>query len=404
MAYIKALEFLGLTRRFEPSALDADATLDYLRELERGESVPDHKMLEACRRIMLRSSLARAQDRLEGLYLVARQCYLAGRVNDGMLPARMALSIAQSLRDTGLSAKVQLLLGNLMLSEGLYDLAVEQLIEAQLRATAARDTATEVAALNAIGVAWLRQGMVKEAREAFEKVYTACRKSSSLFESLVTAMMQLCWCAYQMHDAQHVLTVAKPVLRKLLKLIEKNPTALPRLWMLTQMLRINMARLHCELKQPDEAAALLSAIKMKDEEFGAHRVNTAKLSVEGALLVRQGKLRAGLAKVEQALKASKLDVMFFHDMQIVKARTLFHADKKSDAAVMLTRIKKAQHEAASRSKELYRKQSARDLLSLDKAVSMLPDSPVSELISQVAQDIRESILPDQHKQLRKDKA
>lgn len=394
MVYTRALEFIGMVKRVEPTQVSAYELLDYLREVDRGEAQMDQKLLDVSRKTLMGVEISRPSERMEGLYLVAKQFYHAGRLSEGMLPARMALSIAQGLRDTSLASKVQLLLGNMLLSEGVYDLAGEQLLEANIRAEAAKDKATAVAALNALGAAWQCQGMNKQAREAYEKVYTACKSSGALFEPLMTAMIQLCWCAYQMHDYDNVMRVARPVLRKALKITGSESAVLPRIEMQTQLLKINMARLAVELKNFDEAEQWLKSVKPRDQDFGARRINISRLSVEGALLVRQGQLRSGLSKVEQAVKQSKFDQIFLHENEIIKARTLHSAGKVKEAALLAARIKEQQRRAAAKSSDLYRKQSTRDLLALDKAASRLPAGPDSNLISQIADEIRHSIMHD----------
>lgn len=396
----KALEFLGFAKRFEPTEISAYQLLEYLREVDRGEAAPSEKMLDICRKAMMRIEIVKPQDRYEGLYLVSRQYYLAGRVSEGMLPARMAMSIAESLRDGPLSSKAQLLLGNLLLAEGLYDLAGEQLIAAQNRANSMQDMDTYVAALNALGAAWQYQGMNKEARDAYEQVYTVCRTSGRLFEALLTAMVQLCSCAFHTHDYDNVLRVSKPVLRKAQKLLTKDPSGLTRLAMLTQLLSVNMARLACEVKRFDEAKDLIKDIKVKEEDYGGRRVMVSRMAVEGLIEVRQGQHRAGLTKVENAAKQSQFDQIFRHEIEIVKARALFAADKKKEASLLAAKIKDQQRRAAAKSADLYRKQSMRDLKALDQTVSLLPDSPVSIMANQVAQDIRTSILPEQFRHSR----
>jgi hypothetical protein len=242
--------------------------------------------------------------------------------------------------------------------------------------------------------------MNQQARDAYEKVYTICRTSGRLFEALLTAMVQLCSCSFHMHDYENVLRVAKPVLRKALKLIGKDPNALTRLVMLTQLLSINMARLACELKRFDEALELIKEVKAKEDDYGGRRVTISKLAVEGLIDVRQGKTRSGLAKAELAAKQAQFDQIFLHEIEIVKARALFAADKKKEAGLLAARIKEQQNRAAARSADLYRKQSVRDLKVLEHTASLLPDSPVSIMASQIAQDIRTSILPEQFRQTR----
>jgi response regulator RpfG family c-di-GMP phosphodiesterase len=277
-----------------------------------------------------------AKLRARTLLLISRLLFQCGEAKDAVLPARMALSIAQARNDESLTLSALVRLGAVLSAEAVPVEALEHLTQAIEIAQRMRDRPAKIRALASISYALQSLSMLVEACDAAEHAYELANQEPRLVELSVVSGMNLASALFHRRHFARGYRVASEALQS-----TETQGFDGDARYLQALLLANLVRLSIELRRNQEALDFITRALALVEATELKRARVAVFASHGLFLVRTGKARQGLARINEAIELAQGDRPYLREAELTKARAHRMLGEHDKAAEIRSRVQQA---------------------------------------------------------------